>query len=75
MFLVTTSSSDKKRMKNMYECTDFQLTETDTGMIFSLNREGKGENITLVINGETPRRIFIMSDTGRTIDRYSFKCK
>jgi len=75
MFLVTIPEGKDGLEKSMYECNDFQLTQNKDGMIFSLNREGVGENIAVVINGETPRRIFVMSNTGKTIDRYYWKVK
>ena len=75
MFLVTIPEGKDGLEKSMYECNDFQLTQNKDGMIFSLNREGVGENIAVVINGETPRRIFIMNNAGKTIDRYYWKVK
>jgi len=75
MFLLLVSENEDSTTKTMYECNDFQLTQNEDGMVFSLNREGVGENFSVVIEGEMTRRIFVMSNTGKTIDRYYWKVK
>lgn len=74
MILLTIKEEDKAIIKSYHECPDLQVTQSENEIIFSLNRRNDN-NIPIIINGDTPIRIFLMNNSGRTIDRYYWKVK
>ena len=80
MILLVESIEENNRndTRTYYECDDLQITapNNDHGYIFSLNRESKKkENISVCINGDKSRNIFLMNENGKTIDRFYYKLK
>lgn len=75
MFLVTESEELKVITKKWFECSDIQLTQESDRMIFSLDSNCPNKNIAIIINGDKPRKIYILSDSGINICQYMWKCK
>ena len=77
MFLSIFNETEEKKNiiihRRLYECDDMTITQDDNGYIFSLDPESPSKNRAVVVNGDTPRRIFVMSDQGKTIERFYWK--
>ena len=73
MFLKIVKKAGTQQIVTIYECKDIQIVMSENGYIFSLNRESKNENISVAVNGEYPRMIYIMNEFGKTVDSLPWK--
>jgi hypothetical protein len=68
---------ENEQIEKVYECSDYQVTKQKDQLIFSLNRETyiPTDNIAIIIDGELPRRIYIINEAGKTVDTYYWQEK
>ena len=75
MMLTFLSKDGEDQVEHVHECDEYCLTRNKDQMIFKTFDKTGMQKQAIVINGETPRRIYVMNDSGQTTNRYYWKVK
>ncbi len=70
MFLRIESDSEEKKIESMYECKTYRKISNKDEIIFVLD-----DNLTIAVNGEQKRTMYLMNNEGKTVDRMYWKHK